>query len=243
MSDDTHAEAVQERFARTAARVAERERSRREQLRESCGSSSRWPATSGYSTRAEARGRSRSRWRRSSARSSRSTSSPSCSTSAAQAAEAGFGNVRFVEGRRHARCRSSGTPSTWPPATGRCTTSRARARRLRAGAGDAHRRPGLVIDQIAPADPLAALELDRFERARDPSHTRLLPDTDIRSLLDANGLVLARHAPSTGAPRPRRYLDLAGCEGEAREAALALRRRGSSPRSAGISRPSRCRDA
>ncbi|HWJ45945.1 MAG TPA: class I SAM-dependent methyltransferase, partial [Gaiellaceae bacterium] len=33
-----------------------------------------------------------------------------------------------------------------------------------------------VDDQIAPADPLAALELDRFERARDPSHTRTLPD-------------------------------------------------------------------
>ena len=33
-----------------------------------------------------------------------------------------------------------------------------------------------VDDQIAPVDPLAALELDRFERARDPSHTRTLPD-------------------------------------------------------------------
>src|SRR5690349_12197326 len=33
-----------------------------------------------------------------------------------------------------------------------------------------------VDDQIAPADPLAALELDRFESARDPSHTRTLPD-------------------------------------------------------------------
>src|SRR5919106_37247 len=31
-----------------------------------------------------------------------------------------------------------------------------------------------VDDQIAPVDPLAALELDRFERARDPSHTRTL---------------------------------------------------------------------
>ena len=32
-----------------------------------------------------------------------------------------------------------------------------------------------VDDQIAPVDPLDALELDRFERARDPSHTRTLP--------------------------------------------------------------------
>jgi hypothetical protein len=28
----------------------------------------------------------------------------------------------------------------------------------------------LVVDQIVPADPLEALELDRFERARDPTH-------------------------------------------------------------------------
>src|SRR3984893_1158862 len=42
-------------------------------------------------------------------------------------------------------------------------------------------RPGgrvLVIDQLAPFDPVEALELDRFERARDRSHARLLPDTD-----------------------------------------------------------------
>jgi ubiquinone/menaquinone biosynthesis C-methylase UbiE len=31
----------------------------------------------------------------------------------------------------------------------------------------------LVEDQIAPVDPLVALALDRFERTRDPSHTRL----------------------------------------------------------------------
>ena len=56
-------------------------------------------------------------------------------------------------------------------------------------------RPGglvLVIDQVAPIDPLAALALDRFERARDPSHKRVLPDTDLRGLFDANDLVLRR---------------------------------------------------
>src|SRR6266511_4703864 len=42
-----------------------------------------------------------------------------------------------------------------------------------------------VDDQIAPVDPLAALELDRFERARDPSHTRTLPDSDFRHLFEA----------------------------------------------------------
>ena len=79
----------------------------------------------------------------------------------------------------------------------------------------------LVIDQIAPGDPLAAIELDRFERVRDPSHTRLLPDTDIRSMLDANGLVL-RASRQEQEPRDLDgYLDLAGCEGQARESAAA----------------------
>jgi len=56
-------------------------------------------------------------------------------------------------------------------------------------------RPGgavVVIDQIAPVDPLAALVVDRFERARDPGHARLLPDIDLRHLFEANGLVLVR---------------------------------------------------
>jgi SAM-dependent methyltransferase len=80
----------------------------------------------------------------------------------------------------------------------------------------------LIVDQIAPADPLAAVELDRFERARDPSHTRTLPDVDVRSLLEANGLVL-RESRFDREPRELEpYLDLAGCEGEAREMARAL---------------------
>src|SRR6266566_4513492 len=48
----------------------------------------------------------------------------------------------------------------------------------------------LVVDQIAPVDPLAALDLNRFERARDPSTTRVLSDGDLRGLFDSNGLVL-----------------------------------------------------
>jgi SAM-dependent methyltransferase len=83
-------------------------------------------------------------------------------------------------------------------------------------------RPGGIIfvaDQIAPIDPLEALELDRFERARDPSHARLLPDTDVRGLLDANDLVLRRAEVETERRAIEPYLDLAGCEGEARERA------------------------
>jgi SAM-dependent methyltransferase len=79
-----------------------------------------------------------------------------------------------------------------------------------------------VDDQIAPADPLVALELDRFERARDPSHARTLPDTDLRSLFDANELVLQRTHFQTHTRPLDYYLDLAGCEGDARERAKAL---------------------
>jgi SAM-dependent methyltransferase len=86
-------------------------------------------------------------------------------------------------------------------------------------------RPGgvvVVVDQIAPSDPLAALDLDRFERARDPTHARTLPDVDFRQLFEANGLVLRRvrvdHEPRALEP----YLDLAGCEGKEREEARSL---------------------
>jgi len=79
-----------------------------------------------------------------------------------------------------------------------------------------------VDDQIAPVDPLAALELDRFERARDPSHTRTLPDIDFRHLFEANGLVLERTNFQTHRRELDYYLDLAGCEGVGRERALQL---------------------
>jgi len=79
-----------------------------------------------------------------------------------------------------------------------------------------------VDDQIAPVDPLAALELDRFERARDPSHTRTLPDIDFRHLFEANGLVLLQTRIQSHRRELDYYLGLAGCEGEARDRARAL---------------------
>jgi SAM-dependent methyltransferase len=79
-----------------------------------------------------------------------------------------------------------------------------------------------VDDQIAPVDPLAALDLDRFERARDPSHTRTLPDIDFRHLFEANGLVLLRAHFQTHTRKLDYYLDLAGCAGDARERAVQL---------------------
>jgi ubiquinone/menaquinone biosynthesis C-methylase UbiE len=86
-------------------------------------------------------------------------------------------------------------------------------------------RPGgtmLVVDQLAPGDPLAAIELNRFERARDPSTTRVLADVDLRGLFDSNNLVL-RHSSVVRETRDlERYLDLAGCHGEDRARARAL---------------------
>jgi ubiquinone/menaquinone biosynthesis C-methylase UbiE len=86
-------------------------------------------------------------------------------------------------------------------------------------------RPGgrvLVVDQIAPVDPLEAVELDRFERARDPGHERLLPDLDFRHLFEANRLVVIRDRHDVEQRDLDGYLDLAGCEGDAKEHARGL---------------------
>ncbi|HVC88492.1 MAG TPA: class I SAM-dependent methyltransferase [Gaiellaceae bacterium] len=86
-------------------------------------------------------------------------------------------------------------------------------------------KPGgtiLVVDQLAPADPLASFELTRFEHARDPSTTRILADADLRGLFDSNGLVLRREQVVTEPRDIDAYLDLAGCEGLERERARRL---------------------
>jgi ubiquinone/menaquinone biosynthesis C-methylase UbiE len=80
----------------------------------------------------------------------------------------------------------------------------------------------LVVDQIAPVDPLAAAELNAFERARDPSHARALADIDLRHLFESNGLVLVRAEYERERRDLDSYLDLAGCEGEPREHAETL---------------------
>jgi ubiquinone/menaquinone biosynthesis C-methylase UbiE len=80
----------------------------------------------------------------------------------------------------------------------------------------------LVVDQVAPIDPLVALELNRFERARDPTHERTLADPDFRQLFEANGLRLLRSEFTSETRDVDRYLDLAACEGEDRERARDL---------------------
>lgn len=86
-------------------------------------------------------------------------------------------------------------------------------------------KPGgtiLVVDQVAPVDPLAAFELNRFERARDASTTRVLAEGDLRALFDANGLVLRREETVSESRDLDAYLDLAGCAGDERERVKAL---------------------
>jgi ubiquinone/menaquinone biosynthesis C-methylase UbiE len=77
-------------------------------------------------------------------------------------------------------------------------------------------RPGgriLIADQLGDVDPIRSLELDRFERERDPSHTRLLPDADIRGYLDANDLVVTANEIVSERRDMTTYLALAGLEG------------------------------
>ena len=75
----------------------------------------------------------------------------------------------------------------------RCITSRTRSRL--SPSSRASRRPAAASSSTTRsrrATRSQAFELDRFEQARDPSHTRTLPDVDFRHLFEANDLVLIR---------------------------------------------------
>jgi hypothetical protein len=65
-------------------------------------------------------------------------------------------------------------------------------------------------------DPVAATELNAFERTRDPSHTRALADIDLRHLFESNELVLVRAEYEREERELGPYLDLAACEGDER---------------------------
>jgi SAM-dependent methyltransferase len=91
-------------------------------------------------------------------------------------------------------------------------------------------RPGgriLVADQLGSVDPLRSLEMDRFERLRDSTHQRLLPDQDIRGYLDANDLVLLSSEIVSERIDLEQRLELAGLSEEER-----VRIRGAEPASA-----------
>ena len=73
-----------------------------------------------------------------------------------------------------------------------------------------------IADQLGSIDPLRSLEMDRFEKLRDASHQRLLPDADIRGYLDANDLVLLVSEVTRERVDLERRLDLAGLSEEER---------------------------
>ena len=100
----------------------------------------------------------------------------------------------------------------------------ARPDRVVAGLARVTRRGGrvLVVDQLAPDDPAEAVALHEFERARDPSHERLLTDAELRGLFAANGLALLRDRREGERRVLAAYLDLAGCEGDRRARAESL---------------------
>ena len=82
----------------------------------------------------------------------------------------------------------------------------------------------LVVDQLAPDDPAAVTALHEFETVRDPSHTRLLGDVELRELFAANGLSVLRERREEELRELAAYLDLAGCAGGPRARAEALAR-------------------
>jgi SAM-dependent methyltransferase len=80
-------------------------------------------------------------------------------------------------------------------------------------------RPGgkvFIADQLGSIDPIQSLERDRFERLRDPTHERLLPDADIRGFLDANDLVLLSSEVTRERVDLEQRLELAGFDEEER---------------------------
>lgn len=74
-----------------------------------------------------------------------------------------------------------------------------------------------IADQLGSVDPLRSIEMDRFERLRDATHQRLLPDGDIRGFLDANDLVLLSSEVTHELIDLEHRLDLAGVSDEDRE--------------------------
>ena len=205
---ESNVDDVRARFGATAERVAEHAAQQIETVREQVRVVRRADGRRACARRRH--GRRHARARAGAARPGGRRRRPR--SRAARARSRGRAGERHVRRRRRDEAAVRRRARSTSPARGaRCTTSRGRSSASRSSR--ASPQPGgrvFVDDQIAPVDPLAAFDLDRFERARDPSHTRTLPDVDLRQLFEANGLVLLRtqlpDAPARARllPRPRR---------------------------------------
>lgn len=222
MSDEDHTEATHSRFSATAAKMAEHEESRRDELREQVR---RFLEPSGDERVVDV-GAGTGGFAFAAAPLVREVVAvdvvPAVLAEGEARAAAEFGNVTFVEADAAELPFEDGSFDV-----AACVRTLHHVARPELVVAELVRVTGfrgqvLVVDQIAPTDPLVGFELDRFERARDPSHTRLLPDVDIRSLLDANGLVLRRFEQRPERRDVGEYLDLAGCAGDARDRALGF---------------------
>jgi ubiquinone/menaquinone biosynthesis C-methylase UbiE len=221
LSDEEHAEATQARFSATAEKMAELEESRRDELREQVRRFLEptgdervldvGAGTGGFAFAAAPL-----------VREVVAVDVVPAVLAEGRARMAEFGNVTFVEAEATELPFEDGSFDV-----AACVRTLHHVARPELVVAELVRVIGfrgqiLIVDQIAPTDPLVGFELDRFERARDPSHTRLLPDVDVRSLLDANGLVLRRSEQRLERRDVSEYLDLAGCTGDARERALGI---------------------
>jgi ubiquinone/menaquinone biosynthesis C-methylase UbiE len=86
-------------------------------------------------------------------------------------------------------------------------------------------KPGgivLVADQLAPEEVEEAVALNEFERARDGSTSRVLPEHELRELFARLGLTVVRAEVDREARDLDAYLDLAGCAGAARDRVARL---------------------
>ena len=169
MSDEKHAEATQARFAASAERMAEHEESRREELRAGSGLSGalRRRARAGRGRRDGRLCVRRRAARQGGRRRRRGAGSPG------RGPVAGRAGVSERDVRRGRRRGPSVRGRIVRPrrSRARCTTSHVRS----SSSSQLTRVIGfsgqvLIVDQIAPIDPLAGFELDRFERARDLPH-------------------------------------------------------------------------